>query len=311
MQQTTSRAFSFMLTHFFVGGGNRRAFEIINWLAKKKYKVTIFSGASGRPNWMEIHPSVEFRYIEDVTRTKHDVLIHIGYNHTQMFEEAEAKLKVYYVLNCQWKYIPDRADAIKKSIKCPYFRLANSNWVADCVEQELNVERPIIVDGGIDHEQFHPVKVEKEYPLLCMGTSNKNKGVDILEQAAELAELPLVKFADKGLPQDKLAEEYSKAEIFLSGSYYEGWNQPVLEAMACGVPVVKTRDGGSSHFAKNGYNCLEAPTGDIFLIAKQIKRLRESPELRKKLIANGLETAAKYSWEKTAKHFLKAIKEVT
>lgn len=77
------------------------------------------------------------------------------------------------------------------------------------------------------------------------------------------------------------------------------WREPFglvpLEAMATGVPVVATGTGGSAEFLEDGRNCLRFPPADVVALAAAVRRLAGSPQLRRHLVAGGLETARQLS----------------
>ena len=79
--------------------------------------------------------------------------------------------------------------------------------------------------------------------------------------------------------------------------------------MACGVPLVITRDGGSADYAKDGWNCLKVDVKDPYDAIQKLDRLLKDERLRNKLIKNGLETASKFTWRKSAKDFMLQVKK--
>lgn len=66
-------------------------------------------------------------------------------------------------------------------------------------------------------------------------------------------------YCGKGISQEKMAEKYSSADIFVEASWQAGWNNPVAEAMACKVPVVCTDIGGVKDFAFHEKTALLVP----------------------------------------------------
>lgn len=76
---------------------------------------------------------------------------------------------------------------------------------------------------------------------------------------------------------------WNKASIYCMCSYREGFPMVVLEAWARGVAVVTTPVGGLPDVIEEGMNCLTFPFGDTDTLAKQLRKLIESAELRKKM----------------------------
>jgi glycosyltransferase involved in cell wall biosynthesis len=99
---------------------------------------------------------------------------------------------------------------------------------------------------------------------------------------------------------------YCTCDMWIAASKNEGFGLPVLEAMACGVPVIWHPTLGLRDLMVDGENCLI--TDDTTLsVVQAVRRLYKSPSLRDKLRDNGLKLAAQFTWEKTAKEFSNAI----
>lgn len=99
---------------------------------------------------------------------------------------------------------------------------------------------------------------------------------------------------------------YSGAEVFVFPSLYEGFGLPVLEAMACGTPVVTSNVSSLPEVA--GDAALFVDPYDTDTIAEAIRTLLVSPELRRSLREKGRARASLFTWEQTA-HQTAAIYE--
>lgn len=100
------------------------------------------------------------------------------------------------------------------------------------------------------------------------------------------------------VPQEDLPALYSLAEAFLFPSRNESFGLPILEAMACGCPVV-TSDASACPEIAGGAALLVGPD-DREGMSAAIDRLIYDRELRARLISLGLEQAARYSWTGSA-----------
>lgn len=98
---------------------------------------------------------------------------------------------------------------------------------------------------------------------------------------------------------------YAGCEALLFPSLYEGFGLPVLEAMACGAPVVAS-DRSSLPEVVGDAGLLVDPL-DPDAIADAVRRLWSDPELRCGLIRRGRERAARFSWDATARLTLDAL----
>lgn len=109
--------------------------------------------------------------------------------------------------------------------------------------------------------------------------------------------------ADQDLPA-----LYSLAALFAFPSHYEGFGIPVLEAMACGTPVVCADNSSLPEVAGDAALLVEATDTDG--LAKAMHRLLVDISLREKLILHGYQQAGKYSWEEPARRLLKVYQRV-
>ena len=102
---------------------------------------------------------------------------------------------------------------------------------------------------------------------------------------------------------------FAGADIFISVPIYEEFGAPVLEAMACGVPVICS-DVSSLPEITNGAAQMVNPY-DIDGIKNTILKVLDDDRLREDLKKKGLEQAKKFHWRKTAEETVKVYEEVT
>jgi hypothetical protein len=94
---------------------------------------------------------------------------------------------------------------------------------------------------------------------------------------------------------DEVLKYYNTASCFMSCSQHEGFNLTCLEAMNCGLPVVKTQDDGSDEYSLDDMNCLVAKTADE--MAGKVMRVLSDKALATRLSEAGLQTASEYTWK--------------
>lgn len=137
------------------------------------------------------------------------------------------------------------------------------------------VEAPLVVAGGKGW-MYEPVFAE----VRALGIEGR------------------VLFAGYADPED-LPLWYSAATAFVFPSFYEGFGLPVLEAMACGAPVITSDSSSLPEVA--GDAALLVDPRDVDALAGAIERLMGSPGLRADLRERGLARAREFSWERTAR----------
>lgn len=98
---------------------------------------------------------------------------------------------------------------------------------------------------------------------------------------------------------------YSGATAFCFPSLYEGFGLPVLEAMACGCPVVTSNVSSMPEIA--GEAAALVDPNDSKAIADALWALLCDPELRRQRAEQGLAQAARFSWDKAARQLLDVI----
>lgn len=106
------------------------------------------------------------------------------------------------------------------------------------------------------------------------------------------------------LSDSQLLEEYRRADVFALPSFYEGFGLPVLEAMACGTPVVCSNCASLPEVV--GDAALQVDPRDSSALARALMRVLSEPGLAETLIARGMERARRARWEETALRTLEA-----
>ena len=102
------------------------------------------------------------------------------------------------------------------------------------------------------------------------------------------------------IPHDSINELYRASDVFVFPSVKEGWGLVVLEAMACGVPVIASNIEPMTEYLVDGENSILISPADFESLAQQIIMVLYKPELRDKLTRNGRKTVQIYSWRNTA-----------
>ncbi len=101
---------------------------------------------------------------------------------------------------------------------------------------------------------------------------------------------------------------YSGAEVFVFPSLYEGFGIPLLEAMACGIPIVASRTASIPEIA--GDAILLADPNNMQDFVQQIKNILNDKSLKEKLRQKGLERAKNFNWRKCSQETLNLFNEL-
>lgn len=110
------------------------------------------------------------------------------------------------------------------------------------------------------------------------------------------------------LSNELVALFYSKADVFVYPSHYEGFGLPVLEAMTLGAPVVTSNT--SSIPEVSGDAAILIDPSDPVQLAEAILKVISDSQLRQELINKGKARAKLFSWERTAKETLNAYRTI-
>jgi glycosyltransferase involved in cell wall biosynthesis len=100
------------------------------------------------------------------------------------------------------------------------------------------------------------------------------------------------------VPEEKLPSLYRGAEALVFASLYEGFGLPVLEAMACGTPVITSNTTAMPEIA--GDAALPVDPTSVEQIAHAMDRIVSDEPMRRQLREKGLARAAQFSWNTTS-----------
>lgn len=100
------------------------------------------------------------------------------------------------------------------------------------------------------------------------------------------------------LDQETLVKTYNAADILIAPSMYEGFGLTILEAMACGTPVITSNQSSLPEVAGDSAVLID-PT-DIDSMVKAACRIKQEPQYRQQLIDSGLSRVKSFSWDHTA-----------
>ena len=228
----------------------------------------------------------------DSLQTKKDVI--------KYFHVPEEKLIVIY-LGVDDSFREEIDSDFRKKILEKYGLTGKYLLCVASVEPRKNFLRIInVFSEFIKQEEY------KEYSLVCVGGRGW-KNIEIYSLVKQKNLEGKIKFL-RSIEECELAPIYNQAEIFLYPSLYEGFGLPVLEAMACAVPVITSNVSSLPEVASDAAILVNPYSEKDIYTA--VCSLLENGSLRKKLISKGLDRVREFSWEKTARETLKVYHEV-
>ncbi len=204
--------------------------------------------------------------------------------------------------------VPDERLVLLPGAPHPDCRPATDRAVAD-VRARHGLTRPYLLTVGTLEPRKNLPLLLRAFDRLCAGDGGPpadlvvvgGKGWRDSELRAELARrLPAGWVHVLGyVSQADLIALYSGAVAMAYPSHFEGFGLPVVEAMACGAPVVAT-DVAALREASGGAALL-VPPGDEVALADALRRLATDPAARAQARERGLRRAAMLSWDASAR----------
>lgn len=185
------------------------------------------------------------------------------------------------------------------------------------IKRKYKLDSPFIFSLGILNprknlvtliQAFSKLKNQGLKHKLVIGGQKGWRFENIFRQARELVKKEEVIFTGF-IPNQDSPYFYNLADLFVFPSLYEGFGIPILEAMACGCPVITSNISSMPEVGGNAVLFVNNPL-DAEEIANKINQILTNSSFKKDLVKRGIIQAAKFSWEKTAKETIKVYEEV-
>lgn len=152
---------------------------------------------------------------------------------------------------------------------------------------------------------YSRLATERRLPLVLVG-----RGVERYLDELGLRGTPIAReiILPGWVPQEDLPAIYSQASMFVLPSSFESFGIPLIEAMACGCPVVSSRAGAIPELTADAAE-LVAP-GDEDALLAVMERLLDDSAARARMRERGLERAKAFSWAEHAVSTLRVFRSV-
>ncbi|MGB8956630.1 MAG: glycosyltransferase family 4 protein [Tumebacillaceae bacterium] len=316
---------TYVMSHVRVCGGAKIILEHANQLVSRGHEVFIVC-PDPFPEWME----VKAQYIQTSRQTRisdalpdTDVIVCTVIDQvSECFLSKKAPVLMFeqgdtYIYEFDRQSTPAQ-QFFQDRWGLPIPVLAVSKGLANALEQNFK-RRPQLLPNALNDRIFYPRSAHasgNERPKIMFvgaeqaefkGIADVLAALDLVRQAGWEFEpvwvtpiQPRLSFAGTlavNPTQEQLGSLYRECDIYVSGSRFESFPLPPLEAMTSGCAVVSTRNVGILEYGVEGVNCLMSDIRDPKGLADAIIRMLENPELRRNCVEGGYQTASRYQWD--------------
>jgi len=206
---------------------------------------------------------------------------------------------------------PEKITVLYSGVEARFRRAGNAEQQAVRAKYRLGTE-PFILAVGTLQPRKNYVRLIQAFAEICRLPSTIHHRLVIVGGKGWLfdsifAEVERLGLQGRVLFPGFVADEdlpalYSAAHVFAYPSLYEGFGLPVLEAFACGAPVLTSTVSSLPEVAGDAALC--APPTDITALAEALHQLMSDDALRAELIAKGLARAQTFTWGRAAQELL-------
>lgn len=234
---------------------------------------------------------------------------------------------MYLVQDIEESYYPLRQEVqeqVLDTYRTPVRMLTIADWTTNQLLQRFS-QHAANISIAVDLDLFKPNRTSDYDPyriLACSRKSQHLKGFEVTRRAVQVItryvpQASLVTFGMEqpsvyGLPKmhfprpsdERVSYLYANCGVFVQTSHHEGFGLPILEAMACGAPVVTTKAEGNEEFCFNEHNCVLVDKGDSAGVMNGIIRIMKDRDFAEHLSRNAVQTAQQYNWSRVLSNLL-------
>lgn len=284
---------------------------IFSWFLKYK-------GSNAHATSQVLAPTIYFKRPRNLIITVHD-LAPIVYP----FEIRDISERI------QWKIVPKALKKIEHIIAISEFTKEELLRILNIPEDRINV-----IHQGVDHETYRPLpkgacrkffglEENKKY-IIYVASNLYHKRPDLakrifyeIKKCREDVEMIKAGYSEKlegegiinfgWLREEDMPKLYNSADVYVHTSEYEGFGLPILEAMACGVPVVASNKASIPEVVGDA-GILVDFDGDV--VKNFVEAILGVLDKKEGIDKRALERSRLFTWEKTAEETLKLYEAV-
>lgn len=210
-------------------------------------------------------------------------------------------------------HIPQEQIVVTHEAASPLYRLLHDEKQLDALHRKYQINRQFILALGsadprkniatlLDAFALLPPDLRQRHQLVIAWAHNALMA-ELTTQVQQLGLTNAVRFL-ANVSNDDLVALYNAAALFAFPSLCEGFGLPLVEAMACGAPVVAADNSSIPEVV--GDAALLFPAEDPAQMALCMEHVLTKPALAATLTAKGLERAASFSWQSCAQQTVAA-----
>jgi glycosyltransferase involved in cell wall biosynthesis len=236
--------------------------------------------------------------------------------------------KTNLAVTLQWSLIPSALQKINRIITISEFTKTELIKVLKIPEERIS---PVYL--GVDHSAYHPQDREhckkmfglstEEQHILVVASNLYHKRMDLAQKIIEDLctrhnTIRMIKsgygeqLRGKGIinlgivPEEKMPMLYGAADVYLHTSEYEGFGLPILEAMACGTPVVASNRASIPEIIGNSGDLIEISSNNCIQLF--VQAIEDKIDLG--IDKSALEQSKKFSWDKMTQETVNIYEEI-
>lgn len=269
-----------------------------------------------RPSFIAINDLAYWHFINECPSILHHLIAKFFIKHAIINAETIVTLSDYSRRDIiqHTRVDPDKVKVVRPAVDSDiFYKIENPSLIKNRISK-YNINSQFILYVGTHQyrknllrliEAFSISNAIQDYKLVITGkiTGKTRKSVALVKK---------LKLEDKVIftdyvPDKDLPYLYNGASLCVFVSFYEGFGLPVLEAMACQVPLIVSADTAMSEIA--GEAALTVNPYSPKEISLAIDRILADRFLKSHLVEKGLKQISLFNWDKTADDFVRLFEE--